>query len=555
MSAAIVLIPAYRPQPTLLDTVNAVLATPARIVVIVDDGSGPQFRALFDALASIAQVRVVRHAVNLGKGAALRSGINYALSEFPDCPGIITADADGQHHPEDIRKVDDCFHQQPDALVLGVREFDSSTPLRNRLGNQVTRHLFRLLHGVPLADTQTGLRGIPRALAERLLRLEARGYEFELDMLIAARRLGIPFVQVQIRAIYLAGNESSHFNPLIDSMRVYFVLLRFAASSVITTVIDNLIFYLTYRWSHEAVLAQVIARSVALLVNYNLSKQVVFLSPESGTSVWLRYLALVAVSGTVSFGLMHSLRQALGLSIMPAKIAAECALFLFNFAFLRDFVFSNSSIAPKATDWSSYYKSVPPTAKITRRYTANIILDSIRAHGFDCGGGRVRILEFGGANSCFLEAIVRRCRPREYHVADTNPYGLELLRARPTAGAELHVHQADILKDTIPGEFDLVFSIGLIEHFDAEQTAECITAHFHHVKRGGMVLISFPTPTLLYRITRGFLEAVGLWKFPDERPLRAGEVLQSIEGTGTVLFQKTLWPLLLTQHMILARKP
>ena len=99
-----------------------------------------------------------------------------------------------------------------------------------------TRGIMHALLGQKLTDTQTGLRGIPASFLPKLLRQEATGYEFELEMLIAAHQLSIPIVEVPIRTIYEAGNKSSHFNPIVDSMKIYFVLLRFGSVSVLSGV-------------------------------------------------------------------------------------------------------------------------------------------------------------------------------------------------------------------------------------------------------------------------------------------------------------------------------
>ncbi len=155
----------------------------------------------------------------------------------------MTADADGQHHPDDIEKVARALEEQPHWLVLGVRRFQGAVPWRSRMGNELSRRVVHLVVGQKLTDTQTGLRGIPAMLAARLLEIEANGYEFELEMLIAAHQLGVPIKEEPIRTIYEAGNASSHFNPLVDSMKIYFVLLRFASVSVMTAVLDNVVFY------------------------------------------------------------------------------------------------------------------------------------------------------------------------------------------------------------------------------------------------------------------------------------------------------------------------
>lgn len=71
----------------------------------MDDGSGPEYGGIFSQASSLPNVHLLRHAVNLGKGAALKTGINFALVAFPSLTGVVTADADGQHHPDDIERV------------------------------------------------------------------------------------------------------------------------------------------------------------------------------------------------------------------------------------------------------------------------------------------------------------------------------------------------------------------------------------------------------------------------------------------------------------------
>ena len=123
------------------------------------------FAATFAAAARFPNVQLLRHAVNLGKGAALKTAFNYVLCAMPDAAGVVTADADGQHAPEDIARVAEALAAQPDALVLGARAFGADVPLRSRFGNIVTRGIMHALLGRKLADTQTGLRGIPAAPA------------------------------------------------------------------------------------------------------------------------------------------------------------------------------------------------------------------------------------------------------------------------------------------------------------------------------------------------------------------------------------------------------
>ena len=90
-----------------------------------------------------------------------------------------------------------------------------------------------------LGDTQTGLRGVPATLIPHLLRLQSSGYEFELDMLIACKHQGCPVVQQPIRTIYLGRNRSSHFHPILDSMRIYLVLFRFSLLAAVACLVEE----------------------------------------------------------------------------------------------------------------------------------------------------------------------------------------------------------------------------------------------------------------------------------------------------------------------------
>jgi putative flippase GtrA len=334
-----VLIPAYRPSAGLIDLVRDLSGRGIPAILLVDDGSGPEFRNIFDEAARFPGVQVLRHAVNLGKGAALKTGMNHALCAFPGLIGIVTADADGQHHPEDIERVAASLREHPEALVLGSRTFDAEVPLRSRFGNILTRKLMQALIGTKLQDTQTGLRGVPAGLAAHLLRVDARGYEFELEMLIAARQLGVTLVEVPIRTIYEPGNRSSHFNPLTDSMKIYFVLLRFGSVSLMAALIDNLVFYLVWKRTGHILGAQVLARLISVVFNYSMVRARVFASKEAHQVLLPKYLLLVVTSGTASYLGIQFLTTRLGVSAMPAKLFLETLLFFINFAVQRMLIF------------------------------------------------------------------------------------------------------------------------------------------------------------------------------------------------------------------------
>src|SRR5205807_2012176 len=90
-------------------------------------------------------------------------------------------------------------------------------------------------------DTQTGLRGIPRSLIEKSMKLRANGYEFEFEMLILATKIGNPIKEFSIETIYINSNKASHFDPFFDSLRIFYIFGRFFSLSLITALADFLV--------------------------------------------------------------------------------------------------------------------------------------------------------------------------------------------------------------------------------------------------------------------------------------------------------------------------
>jgi glycosyltransferase involved in cell wall biosynthesis len=226
---AIILIPAYQPPPSLLVLLRDLQARDGgRLVsryLIVNDGSGVEFEATFAEAAGMPNVTLLRHARNQGKGAALKTAFAHILEHHPGAAGVVTADADGQHVAEDVLRVAEALIARPDHLVLGTRVFDPGVPLRSVFGNQLTRLVFGLFTGKRLRDTQTGLRGWPLALCRRGLEIPLTGFDYELEALIIGVR-HCPIFEVPIRTIYVGRNETSHFKPIGDSIRIYKVFLR-----------------------------------------------------------------------------------------------------------------------------------------------------------------------------------------------------------------------------------------------------------------------------------------------------------------------------------------
>jgi putative flippase GtrA len=336
-----ILIPAFRPGDQLITLVEQLVKTSGPAIVIVDNGCGPESQRYFEHCATLPNVRVVRREINIGKGAGLKTGIAYILGAFPAGTGLVTADADGQHHPDDILRVAEVLEQNPDRLVLGIRQFDHGVPFRSRFGNLCTRVLTRAIVGRRVQDTQTGLRGIPWKLLPHLLTLPSNAYEFELEVLIASKHLGVGIVEQGIQTIYELGNPTSHFDPIRDSMRIYRVLFRFSLLSLLTAALDFVVFVAAYQFTAGALASQAISRAIAVLFNYPAARKAVFLFHERNRVLFPKYIALVAAGATVSYGLILLLTRLFSFHVIPAKLAAEALLFVVNFMLQRDFVFTS----------------------------------------------------------------------------------------------------------------------------------------------------------------------------------------------------------------------
>lgn len=567
MANLIYLIPAYQPSEELLELVNQLRSQTGEPILIVNDGSGADWDNLFEKLACLPNIQVLRHYVNLGKGAALKTLFNYALVHFPQIVGSVSLDADGQHRAGDAVEMGRWLCLQPQHLVLGCREFGQQhkIPLRSRFGNQVTQKVFRFLTGVNISDTQTGLRGIPKSLMSSMLRVSSSGYDFETNMLIAAVQQGIGIKEYPIPTIYINENEGSHFNPLLDSIRIYFVFIRFAFVSLVTAFVDFLVFALAHSLTGSLLTASISGRIVAGTLNFLVSKRLVFLSKGRVLPEALRYGALVAFFLFLSNSAISVLVRHSGMNVYLSKFLVETALFLISFTAQRLIIFPVSTVAATAkasasasasasvrTNWDAYYQRPFKASSITRKITTRRILDCLRDYGGDQKDPV--ILELGGGNSCVYRSIVKGLQPRKYVIIDNNRIGLNKFTETYSDAQSVDLIEGDVLDlQHLPQKADICFSIGLIEHFSKPDTQKAVHAHFDCIGPEGLVLITFPTPTWLYQITRTIAETLNLWQFPDERPCTMKEVVTHLQEKGEILHSSIIWPIFLTQGVIVAR--
>lgn len=336
------LIPALEPGAALPALVSDLLARDPDIeVLVVDDGSDHRYVSVFGAAAA-AGATVIRHEANRGKGAALKTGFAYALARFPD-EDVVTADADGQHTPGDIIRIADALRADAAdgdrALILGCRAFTGAVPVRSRVGNTIARGLFRASAGWALSDTQTGLRGIPATLLAWHLEQTGDRFEYELTVLLHAHRAGIATREVPIETVYLAANASSHFRPVLDSVRVILPVVLFAGSSLLAFAVDTAALLLLSSLTGWLIPSIIAARVVSAGVNFTVNRRVVFArTGQRMRTQAIRYAVLAVALLASNIAWMAFLTDA-GVPLLVAKIVTEVVLFVISYGVQRGFVF------------------------------------------------------------------------------------------------------------------------------------------------------------------------------------------------------------------------
>jgi len=345
-----IVIPSYEPDEKLLVLLDKLKNAGFTKLVLVDDGSGSAYGHYFEEAAQKFSCRVLQHAVNQGKGRALKTAFNYCLKEFPEMPGVITADSDGQHTPECIYACAEALAEHPNALILGCRCFEGEdVPARSEFGNKCTRVVMRYLTGISVSDTQTGLRGIPADFMQRLLMVKGERFEFETNMLLETKACKVPIVEVPIQTVYIEENKTSHFNPIKDSIKIYMIFGKFLFSSLSSSVVDLVLFsifcffFKQMDWGRISYIsaATVAARVLSAFYNYSLNYKVVFQSESSVRTTLPKYILLAIVQMGLSAVLVSRLYPLFGGAEVAVKIPVDVLLFFLSFVIQREFVYKD----------------------------------------------------------------------------------------------------------------------------------------------------------------------------------------------------------------------
>lgn len=346
-----VLIPAYKPTDDLLKLINQIETQIGCSIIVVDDGSGEEYDSLFESAMAVHRCHVIRYAQNKGKGHALKTGLDFCLSEYGDTiDGVVTADADGQHLLKDITKVGEAISENKGKLIMGVRSFNSNTPFRSRFGNHITINVYRLVSGIKLSDTQTGLRGIPIDYVSKMTALEGERYEYEMNMLLALKDFKMGIYEIPIDTVYIDNNSSSHFDTIKDSARIYRLIIKkssavkYIFSSLASFVIDWAVYSIILTISGVTVFtSQAIARAISSVFNFFVNKKIVFENKNNSMKNHLLqgigYFLLVIFNLIVIARSINHLLINLGINRYISQPIANIIQFLISYSVQKSIVF------------------------------------------------------------------------------------------------------------------------------------------------------------------------------------------------------------------------
>lgn len=370
MTDVSIILPSYKPDEKLKKTVTDLEEAGFYDIIVVDDGGGSEYNHFFDELRERESCTVLVHPENRGKGAALKTAFKW-YTENRNGIGVVTVDGDGQHFPKDVSA---CCEKLSETgkTVLGVRDFSlPDVPARSRFGNKLTSGIFRTLVGLRCSDTQTGLRAFPADILPLLLKISGDRYEYETNMLLYMKRFGLEFSEVKITTVYINENETSHFRPVRDSIRIYSLIfkflftstfVKFLGSSLVCYLIDISLFtafgYLCVGAESDVLkigVPYLCARLLSSLFNYYLNRKVFKASGASTKETLLKYYALaICILLVGSVGVTYAVK---GIAAIPAvgakfvtkaqktflndliKIPVDCILYIVSYNVQKKHIF------------------------------------------------------------------------------------------------------------------------------------------------------------------------------------------------------------------------
>lgn len=210
-----VIIPAHNEAKKIGAVLDELIKTRLPIIVI-DDGSKDQ--TFQEALKR--NVTVLKHKINLGKGAALTTGCEAAFSSGAEA--IIMMDSDGQHMVSDLPKFIIALESKEYDIIFGSRNLNFGIPLVRFLGNKLSSVFVSLLFGIYISDLICGYRAFTKDAYKRI-KWQSRGYGVETEMVIRTSKAGLKYCEVPVQTVYY---DKFKGVTVLDALKILFYVLK-----------------------------------------------------------------------------------------------------------------------------------------------------------------------------------------------------------------------------------------------------------------------------------------------------------------------------------------
>lgn len=352
----LIIIPSYNPSKKLLDTVYDLLNKGFTNILVVDDGSDKRCQHYFENIAQHNNITLLRHFINLGKGRALKTAINYYMTskingnKYVNCIGVVTLAADHRYSTEDVVHMANTLVQSSQSLILGCRDFSRSVvSWKSRWSNKVVSFFLKLLCGLNVTDSQTALRAIPNDLIPYIFVAHGDKFDYETNMLLECQQKNIDIKEITLRS----SNKSTkkvkiRFNPFKISLKIYLQLLKFLSSSISSFVVDisfftfSMLLFSSLDKKISVLLSTVIARILSSLFNYIANKYFTFRKKNYNQGTLFRYYVLCIIQMFISYAFVYWLGRILSINDTMIKIFVDGILFILSFQIQREWVFKSN---------------------------------------------------------------------------------------------------------------------------------------------------------------------------------------------------------------------
>lgn len=365
-----IIVPSLNPDEKLKNTINSLKEVGFTDIICVNDGSDKECLKFFPQEGD--GVVLLTHDVNKGKGAALKTAFAYLAKNKPDSIGAITVDGDGQHAAKDVLRCAEKMVEEGDSIILGCRDFSGdNVPKRSSFGNRITSGVFKVLCGMRISDTQTGLRAFPAKFYNDMLEVSGERFEYETNMLLEMKARKIKYSEVKIETVYIEENKTSHFRPVKDSFRIYSLIFKFTfgqffkflISSVASFVIDISLIYLfltvsalVFNVDFDAqnsrkviftVSSMALARLFSSAFNFFVNRKLVFNASTPIKNDLLKYYSVAIPILIASLTLTSILEniEVFNSSFMITVLACavNCFLYIFSYFLQKKWVFKKAN--------------------------------------------------------------------------------------------------------------------------------------------------------------------------------------------------------------------